>query len=241
MKNKPGIYIIYNKITRQFYIGSAVNIRKRLNLHKYCLRKNKSHNQHLQNSFNKHGEINFIFTSIFYLKNIINLKENLIKLEQYYIDILRPHYNKRLFVETNMGFKHTEETKKIISNKHKLNHPKKYTLEERIQVGKRMKGNKYAVGHSPWNKGKKMPQYLVDNLKKINTNRIISSTELEMRRSTNKFSKIVQQFDLNDNLINEFRSTREASRVIKKSSSGIIQVCNNKQKIAYGYKWKYKL
>jgi len=58
---KQGIYTIKNIITKQLYIGSAINILSRFNKHKEQLRKNKHFNFHLQNSWNKYGENNFLF------------------------------------------------------------------------------------------------------------------------------------------------------------------------------------
>lgn len=53
--------------------------------------------------------------------------------------------------------------------------------------------------------------------------------------------KIVQQFDLEDNLINEFSSLTEAGKFNNCNISSIHNVCKGKQKTAYGYKWKYKI
>ena len=51
--NTSGVYQITNKVTGKFYIGSAVNFRKRWNTHKSCLRNNKHANKHLQRAWNK--------------------------------------------------------------------------------------------------------------------------------------------------------------------------------------------
>ena len=54
MKTKNcGIYYIQNKITKQLYIGQSKTLRLRRNRHFSHLRKNKHHNSHLQNSFNR--------------------------------------------------------------------------------------------------------------------------------------------------------------------------------------------
>lgn len=56
-----GIYCIRNKINDKRYIGKSISIIDRLSAHKKGLNKNKSHNYHFQNSWNKYGEENFIF------------------------------------------------------------------------------------------------------------------------------------------------------------------------------------
>ena len=55
-----GIYIIDNKV----YVGSSIDIDKRLYNHKYMLNKNGHDNNYLQNAFNKYGVLNFIFDTI---------------------------------------------------------------------------------------------------------------------------------------------------------------------------------
>jgi len=56
----------------------------------------------------------------------------------------------------------------------------------------------------------------------------------------NSSSKIVLQFDLNNNFIKEFESGGEAERHTNISSSSILKCCNNKRKTAGKYIWKFK-
>lgn len=65
-KLKSGIYYIKNTKTEQIYIGQSINLKERLNDHFNKLRKNKHHNNHMQNSFNKYGEENFSYGVIEY-------------------------------------------------------------------------------------------------------------------------------------------------------------------------------
>jgi len=53
-------------------------------------------------------------------------------------------------------------------------------------------------------------------------------------------SIIVQQRDLNNNLINEFKSGREAARQTNIDQSSIIKCCKGKFKKAGGYTFNYK-
>ena len=56
----------------------------------------------------------------------------------------------------------------------------------------------------------------------------------------NKYGKIVNQYDLQDNFINSFPSVREAARSLgKEGYSHISDVCKGKRKTAYGYKWSF--
>lgn len=59
-----GIYKIENLVNKKIYIGSSVNVNKRLNHHKSALKGNYHDNRYLQNSFNKYCEDNFVFELI---------------------------------------------------------------------------------------------------------------------------------------------------------------------------------
>lgn len=81
-----GVYKIENLITHKIYVGSSVDMPSRRNDHFSALRRGVHVNRVLQNSFTKHGEINFKFS-------IIETCDNLVEREQYYIDTLKPEYN----------------------------------------------------------------------------------------------------------------------------------------------------
>lgn len=124
---KSGIYKILNKINGKLYIGSAVNLSLRWSQHKYNLIKNKHVNPHLQRSWNKHGENNFVFLIIEEIT-----KENLVQREQYWIDFFnssndKTGYNIRLNATSNVGLKWTEHHKKKISESKK---GRKQSVEE---------------------------------------------------------------------------------------------------------------
>jgi group I intron endonuclease len=107
----PGIYKILNKVNNKFYIGSATNLATRRNGHLCLLRQNKHFNKHLQNSYNKYGKDNFIFSVL-----LIVDKEMLISYEQLLVDNLKPQYNKSIIcVNTSLGRKLSDETKAKIS------------------------------------------------------------------------------------------------------------------------------
>lgn len=63
-KGNSGVYIIQNIIDQKIYIGASVDIYNRLCQHKWQLRANRHINNHLQNSYNKYGEKNFIFDTL---------------------------------------------------------------------------------------------------------------------------------------------------------------------------------
>lgn len=82
LRGKSGIYQIRNIINNKFYIGSTKNILRRKYEHIYDLRTMNHHNVRLQRAFNKYGKENFIFEIIEFIED----KDELLKVEQYWID-----------------------------------------------------------------------------------------------------------------------------------------------------------
>ena len=100
---KSGIYQIRNLVNGKIYIGSAVNLRKRMHKHSSNLRHNKHCNIKLQNAYNKYGKDNLVFEVVELVPN----KEQLLDREQYYIDTLNTvneGYNICPIAGNTMGF-----------------------------------------------------------------------------------------------------------------------------------------
>jgi len=100
-----GIYKITNIVTKDFYIGSSCKLSTRKRVHFSQLNKNTHNNKYLQNSFNKHKEESFVFEIL-----AICPSEYLLKLEQWFIDNLKPQYNQLQKAGNSKGYKHTEES-----------------------------------------------------------------------------------------------------------------------------------
>lgn len=143
--NPSGIYKIINLVNKKFYIGSSVDLIRREKDHFRNLNNNVHQNIKLQNSFNKHGKLNFTFEVL----EFVEKKECLTKREQFYFDLLNPHYNICKLAGNTLGFKHSDEVKKQVGIRSKGN---KYRLgvkmsdEEKIKIGLINKGNKYNLG-----------------------------------------------------------------------------------------------
>ena len=112
---KSGIYQILNTINGKFYIGSAKNISARVYEHERQLNNNKHSNCHLQYAWNKYGIENFKFQVVEYCE-----VEKLIEREQFWIDntnCCKIGYNLSPTAGSQLNFKHSEKTKKLISEK----------------------------------------------------------------------------------------------------------------------------
>ncbi len=108
-----GIYIIINILNGKIYVGSSSSpqgLKNRWNRHLYFFRNNKHNNVHLQRTYNKYGEGIFRFFVIERCESIICIER-----EQYWIDLLKPDYNMCPKAGSSLGYKHTEESKRIMS------------------------------------------------------------------------------------------------------------------------------
>lgn len=146
MKNTklPGIYKIENLVNGAVYIGSAVNLSERHRLHRLTLHSGTNHNKHLQNAWNKYGENNFMFSII----EIVHHPHNLIQQEQLwmnYYDVMNVGYNLCPFAESQLGFKHSEEAKKRMSDAKKgdkhFNYGKSLSTETRTKISAARRNN----------------------------------------------------------------------------------------------------
>ena len=111
LNNKKGIYLLYNTINHLFYIGSSINLYKRLNTYYYPSR--LLDNRHISRSINKVGHSNF---SIYILE--IYEKDNpidIIEMEQYYINMYNPELNILKNAGNSLGYKHTDAIKKVLA------------------------------------------------------------------------------------------------------------------------------
>jgi len=106
-----GIYKIVNLTRGDFYVGSTINLRKRMARHFSDLKYQRHYNIHLQRAFNKYGKDNFKFEPLIFC-NV----ENLELYEQIIIDGLCPTYNIRKDATSNIGLHISDEEKIRIGN-----------------------------------------------------------------------------------------------------------------------------
>lgn len=131
-----GIYKLV--INDKIYIGSAIDLSKRLRSHLNGLKANKHGNIHLQRAFNKYKQIDFEIIET------VMFAEHLIQREQFYIDTIKPQYNIAPKAGSRLGLKHSEETKKLIS---KVQMGRKMSDEAKYNCSKSKKGLKFSDTH----------------------------------------------------------------------------------------------
>jgi group I intron endonuclease len=107
-KGLSGIYMIINKITKDYYIGSAATNRfyGRFSNHLIYFRGSKI----VKLAVKKYGLNNFAFIILDLYPNIITKENNkeLINLEDKYLKLLLPNYNILTEAGSSFGYKHIE-------------------------------------------------------------------------------------------------------------------------------------
>ena len=100
-----GVYEIKNKLNNKTYIGSSIQLNRRLWYHKHQLRKGTHHNIHLQRAWNKYGKDAFEFSIL-----VVCEEHDLLLFEQSLMDKLHPEYNIAKFADApNRGRRYSKE------------------------------------------------------------------------------------------------------------------------------------
>ena len=155
-----GIYKIENTVNGKLYIGSAINIALRFNVHK-CNFKRGKNSTHLQRAWNKYGDDVFSFVVIERVDRLDSetdeeFKKRLVEdREQFWINSFDPNslYNLCKVAGSTIGRKQTNKSKELMSKNMKGRKPWNagktgcFSKEAREKMGA-------PKGQIPWNKGK---------------------------------------------------------------------------------------
>ena len=111
-KNKAGVYQFINLLTEESYVGSSTNLSVRFRqYYNYNYISSPARGKSvIYLSILRNGYSNFSLTILEYceIKDCINR-------EQFYIDLIKPSMNILQMAGSSLGFKHSEETKALIS------------------------------------------------------------------------------------------------------------------------------
>lgn len=144
MSLNTGIYKIVNSSNGKEYIGSAVHLGRRRNLHLCQLRSGAHRNKKLQSAWDKHGEGAFKFETVLFCD-----RADLLFYEQIMIDgfnSVDAGYNILRVAGSGMGFKHGEDHKASLrGNKRALG--MKHSEASIEAIKRSLAGNKYSLGH----------------------------------------------------------------------------------------------
>ena len=105
-----GIYEIRNTVNGKRYIGSAVRFGNRWRQHAQSLARGDHHSIALQRAWSVYGPSAFQFNKL-----LACSKDNLLMYEQLCIDGYRPEYNCVQKAGSQLGYKHSDESRKRMS------------------------------------------------------------------------------------------------------------------------------
>lgn len=132
-----GVYIIENVVNGRRYVGSALRISNRWNDHRRRLLLGTHHSQFLQRCCNKHGIGAFQFRTALFCD-----KQNLLMYEQALIDSFKPEYNTVPKAGSQLGFKHSPDTRaKMSASSSRIGNPGyRHSEETKRRISDKKKG-----------------------------------------------------------------------------------------------------
>lgn len=144
MKKTIGIYKITNTVNNKIYIGRSAEMEVRWKCHRSKLVNSKHVNPHLQNAWNKYGGCAFVFEVIEIVAQIDNLQSR----EHYYIETMKPAYNKASSMRgANVGKQCSEHTKSLLRAKMI---GKTVLPKTRAKISKSLKASPYHQARVKW-------------------------------------------------------------------------------------------
>ncbi|RYE15303.1 MAG: hypothetical protein EOP34_03725, partial [Rickettsiales bacterium] len=175
-KGLSGVYLILNKITKDFYVGSASTDKLYARFYKHLI--NRTGSKIVKLAVNKYGVDNFMFIVLetFTEKTTAENNKNLLDVEDFYLKSLLPNYNILTEAGSSFGYKHTE----LDRIKMKTN----YSEERRMFIGNLNKNKKFSdtiierMKQSALNRNKiEFSKQALDNMKKASKAIILYNIE----------------------------------------------------------------
>lgn len=114
-KDKSGVYFLVNNLNGHSYVGSSINLASRMRnyLNNSFLISKSNANMPIVKALLKYPKSNFSVLILEYRD-----ASNLAIRETHYITLLTPYYNVLKQGYSSLGYKHTQETKKLLSDLH---------------------------------------------------------------------------------------------------------------------------
>lgn len=222
-KGLSGIYLILNKITLDYYIGSASTNKFYAKFSNHLIHKRGS--KIVKHAITEYGLSNFAFLILELFPDIVNKinNKNLLNIEDFYLKSLLPNYNIITEAGSNFGYRHTEisriKIKSVFSQKRRDKIEKlgmyKYLYNENTNTVRLIERN------LPW----KNPE---------------SEDTLLFLFDTEDKRWILRVFNLNGTVYDEYFTKNDAVKSLKCSVKTISRTLRSRKKILKK-RWKLKL
>jgi group I intron endonuclease len=207
-KGLSGIYMIINKITDDYYIGSASTNRffSRFSNHLIYYRGSKI----VKLAVKKYNLENFAFIILELYPNVVTKENNkeLLDLEDKYLKLLLPNYNILTEAGSSFGYKHTELDR--------LKMRDIYTDDRRERIGN-------------LNKGKNLSEETRNKLREIAFNRPPMSEETKKKCIRN--IRPVTLYNLNGTVYGKYMTIMDAAKAINCHDKTIRRALKTKKRL----------
>jgi group I intron endonuclease len=205
-KGLSGIYMIVNKITKDYYIGSAATNRfyGRFSNHLIYFRGSKI----VKSAVKKYGLSNFAFIILDLYPNIVTKENNkeLLNLEDKYLKLLLPNYNILTEAGSSFGYKHTEVDRQKM--KDGFNNVRREMI-------------------SSLNQDKKLSLETIDKMRKKALNKPSMSNKIKNKCITN--TRPVVLYNLNGTVYGEYSTILDAANSINCNEKTIRRALKTKK------------
>lgn len=203
-----GIYMIINKTTGDYYIGSASTNRfyARFSNHLIYFRGSKI----VKAAVKKYRLENFAFLVLELYPNIVTQENNkeLLDLEDKYLKSLLPNYNILTEAGSSFGYKHTEVDRIKMKDI--------YSDERRNRIGN-------------LNKGKKLSPETIEKIREKALNRSPMSDETKLKCISH--TRPVILYNLNDSVYGQYSTIIEAAKAINCNEKTIRRALTTEKKM----------
>ena len=190
-KGLSGIYMIVNKITKDYYIGSAATNRfyARFSNHLIYFRGSKI----VKLAVKKYELKNFAFIILELYPNVVTKENNkeLLDLEDKYLKLFLPNYNILTEAGSSFGYKHTEVDRQKLQDI--------YSDERRERIGS-------------LNRGQKLSPDTIEKIREKALNRPPMSDEIRKKCINN--TRPVVLYNLNGTVYGEYSTILDAAKSI---------------------------
>ena len=205
-----GIYLILNKVTLDYYIGSALTGKFYARFSNHLFNFNGS--KVVKNAVKKHRISSFAFIVLELYPQIVNKENNkkLLNLEDFYLKSLLPNYNILTEAGSSFGYKHNETTR--------LNMKAKYSEERRLAIGS-------------LDKGKSFSPSTIEAMKQSALNRVKPIYSEEGVNNMKKNSKAVLVYNMDYTVYGEFTSITDPSKSLGCFQKNISRALQTPKKI----------
>lgn len=210
--NISGIYLIFNKVTSDYYIGSASTNKIYSRFYRHLI--NFTGSKIVKLAVKKYNLDNFAFIILELFPEEVNVENNkkLLDLEDFYLKSLLPNYNILTEAGSSFGYKHTEITRIYM----KAN----YSEERRESIGSLNRGKTISEETKAKIKAKALA---------ITEPRTLSKEFLDTMK---KNSKGIVLYNISNNtLYGKYPSILEASKSLNCSDKTIRRALKTEKKI----------